>query len=128
MTYKFGNRLQHANDRFGEVNRGCFIYIRPEEPNNIEFPVVASPILISADEFSGGDVATVRVERHDFAIDVSEIQRIYPPRANDRLRNQETREEFMLVSMGGSDPPYVHTTSNRSRVIVHTNRYKKAYP
>lgn len=126
MTYKFSNRLQHANTRFAQVNTVGFVYIRPSDPNNTEFPINASPILISADEFSGGDIATVRVERHDFAIDVSEIQRIYPPRANDRLRNLETREEFMLVSMGGSDPPFVHTTSNRSRVIVHTNRYKKA--
>lgn len=126
MTYRFSNRLQHANERFAEVNTSPFIYIRPETPNNIEFAINASPILISGDEFSGGDVATVRVERHDFAIDVADIQRIYPPRANDRLRNQDTREEFMLVSMGGNDPPYVHTTSNRSRVIVHTNRYKKA--
>lgn len=130
MANYLQSRLQHANDRFAELNQEPFIYIREDEDGNvIERPINASPILISADELMDGDVAATRVERHDFAIDVTGstgLGFLYPPKPNDKLRRQSTREEYVLTSMRNQEPPYVHTTSNRKRVIVHTAMYKRS--
>ncbi len=91
----------------------------------IERPINASPILISADEIMDGDPAATRTERQDWAINLSELKGLYPPVPGHKIRNQETGEEFVLMSMGRDEPPYVHVTSSRTRIIVHTVRYKK---
>jgi hypothetical protein len=120
MTYRMQDRLQHASDRFAEVNTESVIYIR----GTTELPIAASPILISADEIMDGDPAATRTERQDWGIIRSLLGSLYPPRPNDKIRRQGTGEEFVLASMGRDEPPYVHVTSNRSRVIVHTVRTK----
>lgn len=121
MTYRVQDRLQHANDRFAEVNAEDVIYIS----GTIERPIKASPILIAADELADGDAAVTRADRQDWAIDLTELGNLYPPEPNHKIRRQ-TGEEFMISSMGRDEPPYCHVTSRRNRVIVHTVRVRKA--
>lgn len=121
MTYRFQDRLQHANDRFSEVNTEDCIYIR----GNIQRPIAASLILISADELSTTEDSITRTERQDIAVNVSELRDLYPPIPTDRIERQDTGEQFVVSSMGADEPPFVHITSNRSRVIIHTVRIKR---
>jgi len=102
-----------------EVNTEAVTYIRSGQ----ETPIAVSPILLSADELGPGDGSMTRVEYQDFAIDRSELGPLYPPKVGDQIRRL-TGELFILTSMGTSEPPYVHTTSARDRVIVHTVRRK----
>jgi hypothetical protein len=120
MAYRFQDRLQHANDRFTQVNTEFVTYIR----GTIERQISASPILISADELGTSEDSITRTERQDFAINVCELGTLYPPIPSDRIR-RGTGEEFILSSMGIDDPPFVHVTSNRTRLIVHTVRSKR---
>lgn len=120
MTYRLQDRFQHASDRFSEVNTEDVIYIR----GTIERPIVASPILISADELGTSEDSITRTERQDFAVNVAELQNLYPPIPTDRIRRQ-TGEQFIVSSMGVDEPPFVHVTSRRNRIIIHTVRIKR---
>lgn len=121
MTYRYQDRLQHANDRFAEVNTEDCIYIR----GNIQRPIKASLILISADELSTTEDSITRTERQDIAINTSELGNLYPPIPTDRIKRQDTNEQFVVSSMGSDEPPFVHITSNRKRLILHTVRIKR---
>lgn len=128
------SRLKHADRRFSQMNRKvdgegqpyCLIYIRDGD----EYPIDASPILIPSEELSPGDVSTVRIERQDFAIwrcssgpnGERGLGKLYPPIPDDGLRDPKTGEVFQVMSMGLNEPPYMHTTSSRERLIVHTIR------
>lgn len=117
MTYRFQDRLQHTNKRFAEINTECVTYIR----GGREVLLDASPILMSSDEISPGGVASlIRIERQDFAIDKCKLGPLYPPEPNDVIKWNGAR--YKVSSMGSDEPPYVHVTSNRSRLIVHTIR------
>jgi len=119
MTYRFQDRLRHASDRFAEVNTEDVIYIA----GNKQKPIKVSPILMSSDELNPGDPSMVRLERQDFAIDREQLGSFYPPAPGHKIKRL-TGEVFVLNSMGVSEPPYVHVTSSRDRVIVHTIRTK----
>lgn len=126
MVYRLSDRLQHANDRMTAVNSEPFILRRVTDVGTIERPITASPILISGDEVMAGDAAVTSIERHDFGINVSELGNLYPLLPGDILIRQLNREQFKIMSMGKDERPYVHTTSNRKRIICHTVQIKDA--
>lgn len=124
MAYRFQDRLRHASNRFAEVNTEDVMYIR----GDYQKPIKVSPILMSSEELTAGDASSVRIERQDFAIDRCQLgEELYPPRNGDRIRRL-TREVFIVNSMGSNEPPYVHVTSTRDRVIVHSIRQKSDKP
>jgi hypothetical protein len=125
MTYNFPKRLQHVSKRMSQVNTACALYVR----GGIETPIDISPILISPDELNvGGDPSLVHVERQDFVVWKCDrgpdgkigLGTLYPPRPSDKIVFQG--DTFSISSMGMDDPPFIHTTSNRDRLIIHTVR------
>lgn len=127
MGYAFQSRLRHAGNRFSEVNTECVTLI----VGTTETPLDVSPILISADEETPGNLSTMRVERQDFV--VWRCQRgpngerglgsNYPPAVGIKIR-RASGEVFECNSMGADEPHYTHVTSGRERVILHTTRIK----
>lgn len=125
MGYSFQSRLRHAGNRFSEVNNECVTLI----VGDAEIPLDASPILISADEESPGNVSLVRVERQDFVVwrcnrgpnGERGLGSHYPPPIGAQIR-RSTGEVFQCGAMGSDEPHYTHVTSNRERVILHTTR------
>lgn len=120
MAYSLQSRLNHAGKRFSKLNTICLTYVA----GNTEFPINASPILLSSDELSPGNPSLVRIERQDWVVDRCDLGGYYPPQVGHKLRNEATGELFALNSMGTDEPPYSHVTSSRNRVILHTVRTK----
>lgn len=120
MAYEFQDRLRHVGDRMADLNKEPIAYIA----GDAELSIMASPVLISPDEMDPNNVSDTRVERQDFVIDRPLLGPYYPPEIGHKIRRLRTGEEFILTSMGADEPPYVHTTSRRERVIVHTIRVK----
>lgn len=125
MSYRFQNRLRHADDRMAEVNTEAVTYIAIRSGKTIERAINASPILVAPDEIMDADPAATRVERQDWGIDVTQstFSDLHPPIPGDKIRRQN-REEYAANSMGRDEPPYIHTTSSRTRILLHTVRQK----
>lgn len=123
MSYQLQDRLKYNSDRFRKSNTEKMQYLRV---SGREIQISASPILISPDELTPGNVSNTMVERQDFAIDVCELQELYPPILGDKIRRRNG-DEFVLVSAaeGTDEPPFVHVTSARERIIAHTVRVKR---
>ena len=125
MTYTFQDRIRHTSRRMAEVNTSCAIYVR----GNIQRPIDVSPVLISAEELGpSGEPSLTLLQRHDFALWRCDpgpdgrkgLGNLYPPQDTDKIVwNGDT---FAVNSMGSGEPPYIHTTSNRERIIIHTVR------
>lgn len=126
MTYNFPTRLRHVSERMSQVNTACATYIR----GGAEHPIDVSPILISPDELNvGGNPSLNAVERQDFVVWRCDrgpdgkigLGTLYPPSpATDKIRfNGDT---YAISSMGTDEPPFIHTTTKRDRLIIHTVR------
>lgn len=129
MAYSFPTRLKHISKRMSQVNNACGTYIR----GGLETPIDLSPILISPDELNAGGVDSLtHVEHQDFALWRCDpgpdgkigLGSLYPPRAGDKIRFKD--DIYTLVSMGMDDPVFIHITSNRDRLIVHSVRTEAA--
>jgi hypothetical protein len=110
-----------------EVNTEDALYSGVRNGTTYRIPVKVSPILMSADELSPGNPSSVRVEFQDFAIDVDQLQNLYPPEIADRVEFLKNNETFTLTPIGVDEPPYQHVTTNRDRVMVHTQRTTRGY-
>lgn len=127
MPYSLQDRLGHTNRRMSQVNNLCATYIT----GTTQIPVDVSPILISPDELTPGDSSITRVERQDFGLwkcshgpnGERGLGSVYPPADGHKIRLADG-SEYVVKAMGFDEPPYIHTTSNRERLIVHTVRTK----
>ena len=124
MVYDFQERLNTLGPRFKAINSETLTLVRKAE---ITTGIKASPVLMEAEEIIPG-AAVTRLELQDWFIDVADYKLSGSPvipLAGDLLRNETTKEEFRLSSMGSDEPPFRYVTSDRLRFHIHTERVKE---
>src|SRR5258707_1019155 len=103
MTYSLQDRLRYNSRNMARVNTEDATYIAGGKERQVK----VSPILISPDELTPGNVSDTRVERQDFAIYLDGdggLKDLYPPAIGHKIR-RPNGDEFILSSMGTDEPP-----------------------
>lgn len=119
MAYNIHERLRHNGLRFRAINAVTVSYSRGVVAVN----VVASPVLREAQEIVPG-VALTRIEYQDWGADVVELGVLYPPKNGDKI-TLTNGEIFQVISLTDEEPAFVHTTAERTRVLIHSQRVKR---
>ena len=115
----FQDRLNRVATRLDEIN-GELITLRRGFASTTG--ITASPILMNAEEIIPS-IAVTRVEYQAWGMDVAAYQlsgAAVVPLEGDIIERADGTQ-FRLVSENG-EPPWEHTTSDRVRYLLHTER------
>jgi hypothetical protein len=116
MAYRFKDRLAHVGARHQAVAGEWVTYTAGSQ----SLRVWATPILLSPIELGVvRDPSMLRVDYTDWAIDYEQIKSVYPPTEQHKIRTKNGAE-YDVSAMGNDDPCYIHSTTDRNRVIVHS--------
>lgn len=122
MPYDFQSRLRHAGDRFKDMGESMTL----RRDGEADAEVTCFPILMKGEEVIPG-VAVTRLEFQDWGIDAADYDfggGATAPQHGDELE-RANGDVFRVVSMGSDEPPFQFVDSNRTRLLVHTERTRE---
>jgi len=118
---KFQDRLEHVGTRLDECN-GETVSIR--RGGTTVTDKIASPVLQMAEDIIPG-IAQTRVDYTEWGVDVDQWDfgaGPVVPLHGDIIIRADNGNQYQVTAMGTDNPVFRYTTSDKTRMLVNTNR------